>query len=96
MSELYYYVEHSGDTLEFHYIQEALGYARPIIWAQDGRYGWISKEQVQNMLNRYYDLGKQQKGYSMDAPLKLIFHWSEVVTLDPVTVKLMREISPQG
>lgn len=91
--EMYYYVEHSGDTLAIHYIEEALGCARPIIWAQDGRYGWISKEQVQNMLRRYHDLKKQQRGYSMDAPLNLKFYWSETVQLDPITVKLIREIT---
>ncbi len=91
--ELYYYVEHSGDTLDIHYIEGALKIARPIIWAQEGRYGWISKEQVQNILRRYCDLGKQQKGYSMDAPLNLKFYWSETIQLDPATVKLMQGTS---
>jgi hypothetical protein len=92
--ELYYYVEHSGDTLTTQYVVGAIHPTRPIIWAQEGRYGWISKEQVQNLCRRQIDLDKQQKGYAKDGMIKLVFHWSEVQALDPVTVRLMRETSP--
>ncbi len=65
----------------------------PILWAQRGRYGWISKEQVQNMMNRITDLNKQQKGYARDKPLNLVFHWQDTDGLDPTTVELMRKSS---
>ena len=94
--ELYYYIEYSGETLEIHYIKEDLGYPRPIVWAQEGRYGWISKEQVKNLLSRYKDLGKQQKGYAKDKPIDFAFHWDDTTPLDPATVRLMREVSDRN
>ncbi len=68
---------------------------KPIIWAQDGRFGYISEAQVQNLQRRRIDLAKQQKGYAKNKPLVLAFHWSDTTQLDPVTVQLMRKISPQ-
>ena len=92
MNELYIYIEYPGDTLPVLRIVRSLrSGSKPIMWAQEGRYGWISKEQVQNMVRRQIDLTKQQKGYAKDKPLDLVFHWSEVQILDPITVKLMRE-----
>lgn len=91
----YYYLEHSEDTLHiwwrgdiFHRSQ-----IKPIIWAQKGRYGWISREQVQNLIHRRIDLNKQQKGYAKDKPFDLAFHWDDTMPLDPATVKLMREVA---
>ncbi len=108
MTELYIYKEESSDTLEFKHMCNPFVFGKtkkpiivvdpivkPIIWAQDGRYGFISKEQVQNMIRRKMDLAKQQKGYAKDKPLELAFHWEDTLQLDPVTVKLMREASPQ-
>ncbi len=88
--EMYDYIEHSGDTLKPPHPESTM----PIMWAQEGQYGWITKNQVKNLIRRYDDLEKQQKGYSMDAPLNLKFYWSEVQILDPITVRLMRETSP--
>ncbi len=88
MDESYAYIEDSSETLNCKYIADLP--VKPIIWAQDGRYGFISKEQVQNMMRRQEDLAKQQRGYAKDKPLDLVFHWLEVLPLDPATVKLMR------
>lgn len=90
----YLYFKHSGDTLslgDIEYLMMVQGNFRPIIWAQEGRYGWISKEQIQNLQRRYCDLKKQQKGYAKDKPIDLAFHWDDTTPLDPVTVKLIRE-----
>ena len=87
----YIYIEHSGDNLILQHVWIMVGKVRPIMWAQQGRYGWISKEQISNLQRRYADLKKQQKGYARNKPIDLAFHWSEVQPLDPVTVKLMRE-----
>ncbi len=94
--EPYLYFEYAKETLPLGSIMYLLmirGDLRPIIWAQEGRYGWISKEQVTNMLRRQIDSGKQQKGYAKDKPLDLAFHWDDTTPLDPATVRLMREIS---
>jgi len=90
----YFYIEQPGDTLSVLHVEDSNVHVRPVIWAQNGRYGWISKEQVQNMARRSDDLEKQQKGYARDKPIKLYFHWGDVVELDPITVKLMRAVSP--
>lgn len=94
MGEPYDYIEHAGDTLNIQYSQipERI-ITKPIMWAQNGRYGWISKEQVQNMVRRQIDLAKQQKGYAKDKPLDLVFHWDDTTPLDPITVGLMRATS---
>lgn len=88
MSVLYDYIECSGDTLKPPHPSATM----PIMWAQEGRYGWISREQVQNWLRRIRDLAKQQKGYAKDKPLDLVFHWGDTTPLDPITVQLMREV----
>ncbi len=106
MMGMYDYIEHSGDTLPLSSVPETqrwwhepprqhvnLGYVQPIMWAQEGRYGWISKEQVLNMIRRQIDLTKQQKGYAKDKPIDLAFHWDDTTPLNPATVKLMRETS---
>ncbi|KKM90444.1 hypothetical protein LCGC14_1238470 [marine sediment metagenome] len=106
MDSSHIYIEESSETLSLQYV-DSLGYQRlvhshwaypidlvkPIIWAQDGRYGFISKEQVLNIMRRQEDLAKQQKGYAKDKPLDLVFTWDDTIQLDPVAVKLMREIS---
>ncbi len=90
--ELYLYIEYAGDTLPIEQVMDtAVRWIKPILWAQDGRYGWISKEQVQNLYRRQMDSNKQQKGYAKVRPLDLVFHWSEVTPLDPATVELMRK-----
>lgn len=91
----YIYIEHSNSNLILPSVCITVNKIRPIMWAQEGRYGWISKEQVQNMVRRQIDLAKQQRGYAKDKSFDLAFHWSEVQILDPITVQLMREISPQ-
>ncbi len=92
--DLYLYLEHHEDTLRIWWPGLLpTNLIKPIIWAQEGRYGWISKEQVTNMLRRQIDSGKQQKGYAKDKPLDLAFHWDDTTPLDPATVRLMREIS---
>ncbi len=93
MTDLYIYKEESSDTLNIELVDcGPPGYAaKPIIWAQDGRYGFISKEQVRNMMRRKKDLAKQQKGYAKDKPLDLVFHWEDTVQMDPVIAELMRE-----
>ncbi|KKK82002.1 hypothetical protein LCGC14_2807780, partial [marine sediment metagenome] len=86
--ELYTYMEHLGDALRIRHIMANTLFrdvVSPIIWAQEGRYGWISKEQVQNLYRRQRDLEKQQKGYAKDKPIDLAFHWDEVTPLDPAT-----------
>lgn len=91
-AELYLYIEDSADTLNIrhtNYLRPSP--VKPIIWAQEGRYGFISKEQVLNMIRRQEDLAKQQKGYARDEPFTLTFHWSDTVQLDPSVVELMRE-----
>ncbi len=85
--EMYDYIEHSGDTLK----PPHPDWYRAIMWAQEGRYGWISKQQVLNLRRRQIDLNRQQKGYAKDKPIDFVFHWDDTVQLDPVTVKLMRE-----
>ncbi|KKN54251.1 hypothetical protein LCGC14_0594330 [marine sediment metagenome] len=92
--EAYIYIEHSGDTLSIKHLTAAIHWTKPIIWAQEGRFGYISQTQVQNLQRRQIDLEKQQKGYAKDKPLKLVFHWSDTTPLDPITVQLMRKISP--
>ncbi len=97
MRELYLYVEHHGDELslgDLEYMQAVWGKWRPVLWAQEGRYGWISMEKIQNMCRRYEDLKRQQKGYAKDKPIKLAFYWDDTTPLDPVTVRFMRETSP--
>lgn len=90
----YYYIEHNEDTLSLLHVLHFHGSAViPILWAQEGRYGLVSKEQVKNLWRRHNDLIKQQKGYTKNKPIDLVFYWSEVIKLDPVTVKLMRGIS---
>ncbi len=102
----YYYIEHPGATLPLQKIIEAQGWAftpphehivnkfvKPLMWAQEGRYGWISKEQISNMYRRKIDSDKQQKGYAKVRPLDLVLHWDDTTPLDPATVKLMRETS---
>jgi len=89
--ESYLYIEHVGDTLAVHYIEEALGCIKPILWAQQGRYGWISKEQVRNMIRRRMDMVRQQEGYTKTKPIDLAFHWDDTTPLDPITIRLMRE-----
>ena len=94
MMELYLYIEYAGDVLPIEQISVVTpGKVKPIMWAQNGRYGWISKEQIQNLMRRQKDLTKQQKGYARVKPIDLGFHWSEVQLLDPATVKSMRETS---
>ncbi len=91
----YVYIEYAGDTLPMRSIVTHFGLGiKPVMWAQEGRYGWISKKQIMNMVRRENDLEKQQKGYAKVKPLDLAFHWDEVTPLDPVTVKLMQETSP--
>ncbi len=93
----YLYVEDSNDTLTMRFteiLRGQINITKPIIWVQEGRYGWISKEQVQNMMRRQIDSGKQQKGYAKDKPIDLAFHWDDTTPLDPATVKLIRETSP--
>ena len=90
----YLYIEDPADTLHIWQLEIHRGLIKPIMWAQSGRYGWLSKEQVQNMVRRQIDLAKQQAGYAKDKPLDLAFHWDDVTELDPVTVRLMREPSP--
>ncbi len=92
----YTYIEHKGNFLPTRYMPMSTNWTKPIMWAKEGQYGWISKEQVRNVYRRWMDLGKQQKGYTKDKPLALAFHWSEVQILDPITVRLMGTISPQG
>lgn len=88
----YIYVEQPGDTLTMQSIVPCFGRGiKPIMWAQQGRYGWISKEQIRNLRSRQRDLDKQQKGYMRDKPVNLVFHWEDTTPLDPITVKLMRE-----
>ncbi|KKK49584.1 hypothetical protein LCGC14_3133590 [marine sediment metagenome] len=89
----YIYLEDPMDTLNIQHLEVQSGLIKPIMWAQNGRYGWISKEQVLNMIRRQEDLAKQQKGYAKDKPVKLVFHWDDVVELDPYTVKAIRKIS---
>ena len=92
--ELYLYLEYAGDTLPIKQVMgTAVRWIKPILWAQQGRYGWISKEQVQNLQRRYADLKRQQKGYAKDKPIKLVFHWDDTTQLDPGTVMLMRTFS---
>ena len=90
--ELYLYIEYAGDTLPIEQIMDtAVRWIKPIIWAQKGRYGWISKEQVQNLYRRKLDMTKQQRGYTKVEPLDLVFHWDDTTPLDPITVELMRK-----
>ena len=91
MNKPYAYIEDSSETLNCKYMANLP--VKPILWAQSGRYGFISKEQVQNMVRRQIDLAKQQKGYAKDKPLDLVFHWDDTIALDPYTVGAMREIS---
>lgn len=92
--EMYYYVEHNEDTLSMqsiiHFFKNGI---KPIMWAQSGRYGWLPKKRIMNMVRRQRDLDKQQSGYTKDRPINLVFFWGEVQILDPITVKLMRETS---
>ena len=87
--EMYDYIERSGDILKPPHPQ----WDGAIMWARDGQYGWISREQVQNLRRRQIDQTKQLKGYMKNKPIDLVFHWSEVQVLDPATVRLMRETS---
>ncbi len=89
----YKYIERKGNFLPVRYVV-ADAVIKPIMWAKEGQYGWISEEQVRNVYRRWMDLTKQQKGYTKDKPLALAFHWSEVQILDPITVKLMRSTAP--
>ncbi len=91
MGKPYNYIEHKSDTLPVRYMPMSTNWTKPIMWAKEGQYGWISKEQVRNVYRRWMDLGKQQKGYTKDKPLALAFHWNDVTLLDPTTIKLMRE-----
>ena len=92
---LYLYIEYAGDTLPIEQVMDtAVHWIKPIMWAQEGRYGWISKEQVMNMIRREKDSEKQQQGYTREKPIDLAFHWDDTVQLDPETVRLMRETSP--
>lgn len=95
MNESYIYIEQSEDTLPMLQIVLHLEAGiKPVMWAQAGRYGWISKEQLKNLWQRQKDLEAQQKGYAKDKPLTLQFYWHETTPLDPTTVKLMRATSP--
>ena len=90
----YLYIEDPADTLHIQHLEiPGRNLIRPIIWAQEGRYGWISKEQVQNLIRRQKDLDKQQNGYASHRPIDLTFHWDDTTPLDPATVRLMRETS---
>ncbi len=89
----YIYLEDPADALNIQHLKVHSGRVKPIIWAQEGRYGFISKEQVLNMIRRQEDLVKQQKGYVKDKPLDLVFYWDDTVQLDPVAVELMRGTS---
>ena len=96
--ELYIYIEHDGDELslgDLEHIQAIRGDWKPVIWGQNGRYGWISMKQMSNLQRRYADLKKQQKGYAKDKPIDLAFHWGDTTPLDPAMVKLIRKTSPQ-
>lgn len=93
MNKLYHYIEHTGDFIPAMYVLISPLCVKPIMWSQNGRYGWISKVQVWNMVRRQRDLDKQQKGYAKDEPMKLEFHWGDTAPLDPVTVRLMRATS---
>lgn len=94
MMEMYLYIEYAGDVLPIEQIMNtAGGWIKPILWAQQGRYGWISKEQVQNLYRRQRDQTKQLKGYMKNKAINLVFHWNDTVQLDPGTVMLMRETS---
>ncbi len=88
----YIYLEDPADTLNIQHLKIQRGLVRPIIWAQEGRYGFISKERVLNMIRRQEDLAKQQKGYAQDKPLNLVFHWGDTIPINPIIFKLMREI----
>ena len=96
MTDSYIYIEGQSDTLPLNafHIFTLKRKMVPIIWAQNGRYGFISKEQVQNIVRRMIDLDKQQKGYAKNKPLDLSFHWEDTIPLDPKTVELMRKSSP--
>ena len=80
----YLYIEHPEDTLRIWWpLPTPVSLVKPIMWVQEGRYGWISKEQVQNMVCRQIDLTKQQKGDARNKPLDLAFHWDDRVTVFP-------------
>lgn len=94
MMESYVYIEHNKDTLPMQSIIPFFGLGiKPVMWAQEGRYGWISKEQIMNMIRREKDQTKQLKGYMKNKPIDLVFHWDDTVQLDPITVGLMRTTS---
>ncbi len=94
MSNPYTYIEESADILSAEYLTNlCTSPVKPIVWAQKGRYGFISKEQVLNMMHRLKDLAEQQKGYAKDKPLDLFFHSSDTLQIDPVAVELMRGTS---
>lgn len=91
LADPYLYIEDSADTLSIKYpVRLRIDLAKPIIWAQEGRYGFISREQILNMIRRQKDLAKQQKGYARNGPLNLVFYWDDTLQLDPFTVELMR------
>ena len=95
MDNWYIYMKESSDTLSIEYLAGLrTDPVKPIIWAQDGRYGLISKRQVLNMMRRQEDLAKQQRGYAKDKPLDLVFNWDDTLQLDPITIKTMRKGSP--
>ncbi len=74
MTGLYTYIEYNDDTLPIQEILKLTDKVRPILWAWNGQYGWISKRLVRNLMRRQVDLVRQQKGYTRDKALDFMFY----------------------
>ncbi len=82
----FYYVEKTCTALEVNSTDLHLG-VMPIIWYNNGLYGVVCQEKIENMCGILKD---QVNLPTLDKKLMAgVFHWDEVEILDPKIAKLL-------
>ena len=61
----------------------------PILWCNNGLYGWIPVEVVENEIERFLDNEKVCPGL---APAKLHFNWHQAYRLRPDVGKILEQL----
>ncbi len=80
----FYYIEFKGGFLPISGLFKCG--ARPLIWNNRGMCGIISKEKVENMMQRIKD---NESLSSLNTVWEAKFYWDEVEVIDPKVAKLL-------
>ena len=85
-SKSFYFIEGAGDTVHFNTVSFKLG-PMPLIWNNNGLYGIIIKERVENLIDALNDR-KNLPILDFNKSVGVI-HWDEVKLLDSKIGKLL-------